>query len=195
MAKKYLLLFLPLVLFLSLTVFLLKGLFSEPRYQVSSQVDKYLPAFSLPDVMDENTLYSVEDFKGEVTLLNVWGTWCVTCAVELPYLTSLKEQGVRVVGLYIEQDLDPDFGAKGLPQIRREISAMLGRLGNPYAFNIFDETRDYTMDLGVTGAPETFLVDRDGKVLLHHVGDLNERVWEAKFETVYKRALQVDANG
>ncbi|BDX07704.1 redoxin family protein [Planctobacterium marinum] len=194
MAKKYLLLFLPLLLFLSLTVFLLKGLFSEPRYEVSSRVDKSLPAFNLPDVMDENKFYSVQDFKGEVTLLNVWGTWCVTCAVELPYLTSLKEEGVRVVGLYIEQDLDPDFGAKALPQIRSEITSMLARLGNPYVFNIFDETRDYSMDLGVTGAPETFLVDRHGTVLLHHVGDLNERVWEAKFKSLYQRALQVDSN-
>lgn len=195
MAKKYVLLFLPLVLFLSLTVFLLKGLFSEPRYQVSTQVDQPLPAFKLPDVMDESIYYTEQDFIGQVTLLNVWGTWCVTCAVELPFLTSLKEQGVRVVGLYIEQDLDPDFGGKAPPQIRREITAMLSRLGNPYQFNIFDATRDYSMDLGVTGAPETFLVDSKGRVLLHHVGDLNERVWDAKFKPVYQRAVQDDVNG
>lgn len=195
MAKKYALLFLPLVLFLSLTFFLLKGLFSEPRYEVSSQIDRQLPAFDLPDVMNENIRYSVDDFKGEVTLLNVWGTWCVTCAIELPYLTSLREQGVRILGLYIEQDLDPDFGGKSVAQIRQDINKTLGQLGNPYQFNIFDATRDYSMDLGVTGAPETFLVDKQGRVLIHHVGDLNERVWKNKFQAVYQQALQEQIDG
>lgn len=190
--KKYALLFLPLTLFLALTVFLLKGLFSEPRYEVSSQVNKTLPEFQLPDVMDESVVYTPQVFKGEVTLLNVWGTWCVTCAVELPYLTSLREQGVRIVGLYFEQDLDPDFGGKSLSQIRKEIKQTLGQLGDPYQFNIFDERRDYSFDLGVTGAPETFLIDSNGKVLIHHIGDLNERVWQAKFQLVYQQALQAN---
>lgn len=188
--KKYALLFLPLTLFLALTVFLLKGLFSEPRYEVSSQVNKPLPEFQLPDVMDESVIYTPEVFRGEVTLLNVWGTWCVTCAVELPYLTNLRQQGVRIVGLYFEQDLDPDFGGKSIPQIRKEIRQTLGQLGNPYQFNIFDERRDYSFDLGVTGAPETFLINSKGVVLIHHIGDLNERVWQAKFQRVYQDALR-----
>ena len=114
MAKKYLLLFLPLSLFLLLTGFLLKGLFSEPRYQVSTQINRTLPEFELRDVMDNSIVYTPNDFVGEVSLLNVWGTWCVTCAIELPYLTSLRQQGVRIIGLYFEQDLDPDFGGKSV---------------------------------------------------------------------------------
>ena len=189
MVKKYALLFLPLTLFLVLAAFLLQGLFSEPRYEVSSRVNKPLPDFRLPDVMNETVFYSPQVFKGEVTLLNVWGTWCVTCAVELPYLTSLREQGVRIVGLYFEQDLDPDFGGKPLAQIRKEIRQTVNQLGNPYQFNIFDERRDYSFDLGVTGAPETFLIDSKGTILIHHVGDLNERVWQVKFEPVYQNAV------
>jgi len=189
MLKKYLLLFLPLTLFLVLTIFLLKGLFSEPRYQVSGQVGKVLPELRLPQLMQPDTVHTLDSFKGEVTLLNVWGTWCVTCAVELPFLTQLKVQGVRIVGLYFEQELDPDFGAKSLPEIQRDVTQMLARLGNPYAFNIFDQQRDYSFDLGVTGAPETFLVDQNGIVLVHHVGDVNERVWENKFQPVYQEAL------
>lgn len=190
--KKYALLFLPLFLFLALTVFLLKGLFSEPRYEVSSLVNKPLPDFELPDVMDATVVYTPQVFKGEVTLLNVWGTWCVTCAVELPYLTSLRQQGVRIVGLYFEQDLDPDFGGKSVLQIREEIRQTVGQLGNPYQFNIFDERRDYSFDLGVTGAPETFLIDGRGTVLIHHIGDLNERVWQAKFQAAYRNALMTN---
>lgn len=189
MDKKLLLLGLPLLLFLVLTAFLLKGLFSEPRYQVSSQVSQSLPTLALPDVMDESRTYTNDDFLGQVTLLNVWGTWCVTCAVELPYLTSLREDGVRIVGLYFEQDLDPDFGAKPVEQIRREIKDTVGRLGDPYQFNIFDVNRDYSMDLGVTGAPETFLVDKEGVILIHHVGDINQRVWEEKFLPLYQKAV------
>lgn len=190
MVKKYLLLFLPLVFFLVLTFFLVKGLFSESRYQVSTQVDRQLPEFALPDVMDESIIYSRKVFEGEVTLINVWGTWCVTCAIELPFLTSLREQGVRIVGLYFEQDLDPDFGGKTVAQIRADIMQTLNQLGDPYQFNIFDVNRDYSMDLGVTGAPETFLVDIHGRVLLHHVGDLNERVWQSKFLPLYRQAKQ-----
>lgn len=194
MAKKYLLLFLPLSFFLLLTVFLLKGLFSEPRYQVSSQINRSLPDFQLPDVMDSSIVYSPSDFKNEVSLLNVWGTWCVTCAIELPYLTSLRQQGVRIVGLYFEQDLDPDFGGKSVAQIRNEINQTVARLGNPYQFNIFDERRDYSFDLGVTGAPETFLIDKSGTILIHHVGDLNERVWQDKFQLVYEQAMQENSD-
>ncbi|MFC3646036.1 redoxin family protein [Planctobacterium marinum] len=195
MVKKYLLLFLPLVLFLLLTFFLVKGLFSEARYEVSTQVDRQLPEFSLPDVMDEDQLYTRQVFENQVTLINVWGTWCVTCAIELPFLTSLREQGVRIVGLYFEQDLDPDFGGKSLQQIRTDIRQTLNQLGNPYQFNIFDVNRDYSMDLGVTGAPETFLVDMHGRVLLHHVGDLNERVWQDKFLALYQQAMLEQKNG
>lgn len=190
MAKKYLLLFLPLSFFLLLTVFLLKGLFSEPRYQVSTQINRTLPDFQLMDVMDSSIVYTPNDFIGEVSLLNVWGTWCVTCAIELPYLTSLRQQGVRIVGLYFEQDLDPDFGGKSVEQIRVEIEQTVAKLGNPYQFNIFDERRDYSFDLGVTGAPETFLIDKSGTILIHHVGDLNERVWQDKFQLIYNKAIQ-----
>ncbi|MBE1302128.1 MAG: redoxin family protein [Alteromonadaceae bacterium] len=183
--NKRLLFILPLTAFLLLSSFLLSGLFSEPRYEVSTTVDKPLPPFALPDVMEPNKIITQNDLLGEPLLLNVWGTWCVTCAIELPYLTSLRVDGIKIVGLYIEQDLDPDFGAKGLTEIQQDIFTTLSRLGNPYSFNIFDQQRDYSLDLGVTGAPETFLVDAQGIVRVHHVGDLNEMVWKNKFEPIY----------
>lgn len=176
----------PLFLFLGITVFLLQGLFSEARYQVATSVNRAAPVLDLPDVMDLSKRYTNEVFEGEVTLLNVWGVWCVTCAIELPYLTHLREQGVRILGLYYEQELDPDFGVKPIPQMQQEISEKLSQLGNPYQFNIFDEKRDYSLDLGVTGAPETFLIDPEGIIRVHHIGDVNPRVWENKFVPVYK---------
>lgn len=174
------------IVFVAIGVFLYQGLYSDPRQHESSLLGRPMPPFALPDLMQDDKTYDTSVFDGQVSLLNVWGVWCVTCAVELPYLTQLKQQGVRIVGLYYEQDLDPDFGGKSLAQIRREVRAKLNQLGDPYAFNIFDVKRDYSLDLGVTGAPETFLIDQYGNIRLHHIGDINPRVWQDKFVPVYQ---------
>ena len=189
--KKITVFLLPLVFFVLVAIFLLQGLFSDPRNRDSSLLERPLPAFNLPDVMDSQKLYSPQDFKGEVTLLNVWGVWCVTCAVELPYLTQLRQQCVRIVGLYYEQDWDPDFGGKSLDTIQLEVQQKLAQLGNPYQFNILDLDRNYSLDLGVTGAPETFLIDKNGVIRLHHLGDINPVVWQQKFAPVYQQLLEV----
>ena len=189
--KKISVFLIPLFLFLFMAVFLLQGLFSDPRERDSSLINKPMPPFSLPDLMQPEIQYSPEIFKGEVTLLNVWGVWCITCAIELPYLKELSDkQGVRIVGLYYDQDTDPDFGIKSVQTIQREVNAKLGQLGNPYAFNIFDTHRDYSLDLGVTGAPETFVIDKQGVIRLHHIGDVNPRIWENKIAPVYNDLVQ-----
>jgi len=172
---------LPLVLFLGLCVFLFKGLFSDPMVRESEVLSKPFPVFELPDLNDETRLYTNEIFSGQVTLINVWGVWCQTCAIELPYLSELSDNGLRVVGLYYDQDLDPDFGKKTLERVRREVVQTTSRFGNPYAFNIFDVYRNTSLDLGVTGAPESFLVDQNGVIRVHHLGDINPRVWRNKF--------------
>nr|WP_136251697.1 redoxin family protein [Ningiella ruwaisensis] len=175
---------LPFILFLGLSVFLFKGLFSDPTERESEVLAEPFPAFKLPDLMDESIIYDNRIFDGEITLINVWGVWCITCAIELPYLTELSQQGIRFVGLYYDQDIDPDFGTKTINRVRSEVRETLGRYGNPFEFNIFDVYRDTALDLGVTGAPETFLVDRNGVIRVHHLGDVNPRVWAAKFQPV-----------
>lgn len=172
---------LPLFVFLGLCVFLFKGLFSDPMLRESEVLAKPFPVFELPDLNDERVLYTNAIFEEQVTLVNVWGVWCVTCAIELPYLTALSENGLRVVGLYYDQDIDPDFGTKTLDRVRREVVETTSRYGNPYSFNIFDVYRNTSLDLGVTGAPETFLVDKNGVIRVHHLGDINPRVWRNKF--------------
>ena len=180
----------PLGIFLVLVLFLFQGLFSNPRELDSQVQDKQVPAFSLPDLMQPDVTYTQDVFKGDVTILNVWGVWCVTCAVEMPYLTKLKEeQKVNFVGLYFDQDLDPDFGTKTLSRVQQEVTSMLGRYGNPYQYNIFDVYRDTSLDLGVTGAPEHFLIDSRGVVRMHHIGDINPRVWENKIAPLYNQLV------
>ncbi|MFT6270660.1 MAG: cytochrome c biogenesis protein CcmG/thiol:disulfide interchange protein DsbE [Alphaproteobacteria bacterium] len=142
------------------------------------------PVFELPDLHDVSVLHTNDIFTGKVTLINVWGVWCITCAIELPYLTALSENGLTVVGLYYDQDIDPDFGTKTISRVRQEVAETVARYGDPFAFNIFDVYRDTALDLGVTGAPETFLVDQDGVIRVHHLGDVNPRVWRQKFSPV-----------
>jgi cytochrome c biogenesis protein CcmG/thiol:disulfide interchange protein DsbE len=172
---------LPLVLFLALCVFLFRGLFSDPTVRDSLVLSTEFPAFELPDLADETIIYTNDIFDGQVTFINVWGVWCKTCAVELPYLTALSQNGLRIVGLYYDQDIDPNFGSKTLNRVRQEVVQTTSRFGNPYSFNIFDVYRNTALDLGVTGAPESFLVDQNGVIKVHHLGDVNPRVWRNKF--------------
>lgn len=179
--KRLTYLLLPLLLFLAISVFLFKGLFSDPRERDSTVLERPFPVFNLPDLMDDSVQYDNSIFDGQLTLINVWGVWCVTCAIELPYLESLRNQGYRIVGLYYDQDLDPNYGTKTIQRVRQEVTQTLAKYGDPYQFNIFDVYRDTALDLGVTGAPETFLVDPNGVIRVHHLGDINERVWGNKF--------------
>lgn len=187
--KKIALFLVPLGAFLALIVFLYQGLFSDPRQHQSSLLEQPMPEFNLPDLMNVEKIYTQEVFLGEVTLLNVWGVWCVTCAVELPYLTQLRQEGKHIVGLYYDQDIDPDFGIKTVSRVQQEVTEKLSQLGNPYAYNIFDIKRDLSLDLGVTGAPETYLIDRQGKIRIHHIGDINPRVWRNKFAALYDELI------
>jgi cytochrome c biogenesis protein CcmG/thiol:disulfide interchange protein DsbE len=165
-------------------VFLYKGLYADPTIRKSEVLSKPFPVFALPDLEDVQILHTNEIFDGKVTLVNVWGVWCITCAIELPYLTALSENGLTVVGLYYDQDIDPNFGTKTLTRVRQEVAETVSRYGNPFAFNIFDVYRDTALDLGVTGAPESFLVDENGVIRVHHLGDVNPRVWRQKFSPV-----------
>lgn len=185
--NKLLKLLLPLFLFLALCVFLYKGLYSDPTLRESEVLSRQFPAFSLPDLDNTEVVYTNDIFAEQVTLINVWGVWCVTCAIELPYLSALSDRGLRVVGLYYDQDLDPDFGTKTLDRIRYEVAQTTSRYSNPFAFNIFDVYRDTSLDLGVTGAPESFLVDTNGVILVHHLGDINPRIWRTKFAPVLEK--------
>lgn len=188
MNKKLNMAVLPLIIFVLLLGFLLKGLFSDPRERDSALIGKPMPEFKLPDLMDDRVIYTPTSLiKDGPVLLNVWGTWCTTCQYELPYLTKLsQEYGVRVVGIYYDQNHAPEFGQYAdIPAIRVEVNEMVAQLGNPYQFNVLDLDRKLSLNLGVTGAPETFLVDGNGVIRVHHMGDVNERVWREKLAPIW----------
>jgi cytochrome c biogenesis protein CcmG, thiol:disulfide interchange protein DsbE len=164
-------LFLPLILFALLAIILFRGLGLDPSEMPSALIDRPLPAFSLPR-LDQAGTVSEADVKGQVALLNVWATWCVSCRVEHPYLKQLAEQGIPIFGVNYKDD---DSAAQ----------RWLDELGNPYQFNIADREGTLGLDMGVYGAPETYLLDANGVVRYRHVGVVDEHVWQTILKPMY----------
>lgn len=166
-------LFLPLLAFTVLSIFLFRGLWLDPREIPSALVGRPVPMFSLPRLGTQTQL-SEADLAGQVGLLNVWATWCPSCRVEHPYLVQLAEAGIPVYGLNYK---DRDDAAR----------RWLEELGNPYRFNIVDREGTLGLDLGVYGAPETYLIDAEGVIHYRHVGVVDENVWRTTLEPLYTR--------
>ncbi|UZE94920.1 DsbE family thiol:disulfide interchange protein [Alkalimarinus alittae] len=172
---KRVLLFLPLIIAAAIGVILFWGLGNDPTKLDSARIDDPLPLFSLPSLQNPERLLSQEDVKGKVSLLNVWATWCPSCRVEHPYLLKIaKQYGVPVIGLNYKDE-------------RESAKNWLVQLGNPYLFNIFDEKGKLGLDLGVYGAPETYIVDKKGIVRYRHVGVVDEQVWKSILEPRIKQ--------
>ncbi|MBB3230088.1 DsbE family thiol:disulfide interchange protein [Halomonas stenophila] len=152
-----LLLLLPLVGFLVLGGFLYQGLSMNPFERDSALMAREFPAFELSTLADPERTVDASLLEGQVTLVNVWGEWCPTCKQEMPQLLDLADRGVRLVGVDYK-----DTREKG-----REF---LAEFGNPFEVNIFDPEGTLGFDLGVYGAPETFLVDAEGVIRYHHTG-------------------------
>ena len=117
-----------------------------------------------------------DELKGQPALLNVWATWCPTCKAEHEMLNRLAAQGVAIYGINYKDD----------SAAARE---WLQRLGNPYRFNIEDPQGSLGIDLGVYGAPETFLLDKQGIIRAKHVGAIDENVWRSKLAPLYQQLL------
>ncbi len=142
----------PLAVFVAIAVFLYRGLSLDPRKLPSPLVDKPAPAFSLPQLEKPTENWSLEAMRGEVWLLNVWGSWCAACVVEHPLLNKLAADGtVPIVGLAWKDK--PDDSKK-----------WLARYGNPFSVVVVDQKGNVAIDYGVYGAPETFLIDKRGVI-------------------------------
>lgn len=174
-------LFLPLILFAGMAAFLFRGLSLDPQAMPSALIDRPLPEFSLPLLGQEQRL-DREALLGEPALLNVWATWCVSCRVEHPYLLQIAAGGVPIYGINYK---DEDAAA----------ARWLAELGDPYRANIADREGTLGLDLGVFGAPETYLVDRRGVVRYRHVGVVDERVWETILQPLYLELVAQGSDG
>ncbi|MCG6865273.1 MAG: DsbE family thiol:disulfide interchange protein [Thiogranum sp.] len=151
---------LPLVLFLAMAGLLYRGLSIDPRLVPSPLVGKSAPAFSLARLEDPAATLSNADFKGQVSLLNVWATWCVSCRAEHQVLMQLsKSTDVAIYGLNYKDE-------------RPAALRWLQQFGDPYRANAFDADGRVGIDWGVYGTPETFIIDKQGVIRHKHTGPL-----------------------
>ncbi len=152
-----------LAIFLLVAVFLYRGLYLDPAELPSAMINKPFPEFSLPNVQGDKTLTKA-DILGKPALVNVWGTWCISCRVEHPVLNKLAERGVVIYGINYK-----DTNADALK--------WLAEFHNPYLLDIRDDEGSLGLNLGVYGAPETFFIDAKGIIRDKYVGVIDEQVW------------------
>jgi cytochrome c biogenesis protein CcmG/thiol:disulfide interchange protein DsbE len=171
---------LPLGVFLVLCVFLGIGLGLNPREVPSPLIGKPAPAFSLPRLDDAQQSIKREDLLGKVWMLNVWASWCAPCREEHPLVVDMaKRQVLPIYGLNYKDQ-------------RSAATGWLANLGNPYVATLVDADGRVGIDFGVYGVPETFIVDKQGKVRLKHTGPLTPDVVRDKIEPLVK---QLQAQG
>jgi len=170
----------PLALFIALVALLVFGLGNDPRKVPSPLIGKPAPAFELPELTDPGRTVSDADLKGKISLVNVWASWCTSCRAEHQALMALSEI--------------PDFQIVGLNWKDEAANAnqVLRLTGNPYDMNGYDPDNTVGIDWGVYGAPETFVVDKQGIIRYKHIGPIDRRVWE---ETLQPLVSQLQAEG
>lgn len=164
--------FIPAGAFVILVVFLGIGLTRDPSVIPTEMIDREMPAFELPELREESSTVTERDLLSEVALVNVFGSWCVACLQEHPTLMQLAaDDTVRIVGV-------------NWRDTHEDAVAWLQRHGDPYETIIFDEKSDLAIEIGVTGAPETFIIDRTGRIRFKQVGPITPDVWRETIRPV-----------
>jgi cytochrome c biogenesis protein CcmG/thiol:disulfide interchange protein DsbE len=160
------LLFIPLILFIGLGIFLYQGLSIDPTELPSALINKPFPDFKISDLKQPDKLLTKADFVGKPALINVWATWCPSCREEHQQLLKMaQEHKIDIIGLNYKDERDLAL-------------QWLQTLGDPYRFVIYDKDGMLGLDLGVYGAPETYLLDAKGIVKYRHVGVVTEQDWQ-----------------
>ncbi len=162
---------LPLVALATLGGYFAKGLYDaqgkNPGELPSVLLDRPVPEFSLPAIEGRDRGLRDSDLKGRVSLVNIFGSWCVACRVEHPVLMGIKEKNLVPIQGIDWREPDRQAGPKWLK-----------KFGDPYTL-IGDDPRSLgAIAFGVTGAPETFLVDRQGIIRLKRIGPITTEYWE-----------------
>ncbi len=176
MKQRGLLFALPLLVFFAVVVFLWQALGKNTEVLPSALTGKLLPTFQLFSLLDAQRTITDQQLLGQPALINVWATWCPSCLVEHPFLNALSKDGVRIVGINYKDD-------------RGTASQYLNVRGNPFADIIFDDQGTLGFDLGVYGAPETFMIDAHGIIRERFVGVLTEAVWRQQLGPLYTQLL------
>ncbi len=159
---------LPLAVFVVVGLFLLRGLSLDPRAIPSTLIDKPVPEFGLAAVQGRTLGLSSDNLRGEVTLVNVFASWCVACRAEHPLLMDLQKQGIVAVHGLNYKDRPADA------------AEWLDRFGDPYGRTGADRDGRVGIDFGVYGVPETFIIGADGVIVEKIIGPISRRILEMK---------------
>ncbi|HYF86272.1 DsbE family thiol:disulfide interchange protein [Azospirillum sp.] len=171
---------LPFLLFIGVGIAFYLGFQRDPRDIPSALIDKPAPTFELPAISGQPATGGLSSarLKGDVTLVNVFASWCIPCKAEHPVITRLsREQGVTVFGI----------NYKDKPE---DALTWLARNGNPYAAIGADQDGRVSIDWGVYGVPESYLIDRQGRIRFKHVGPLTPQVVEEQLLPMVKHLRQ-----
>lgn len=181
MSKK---LMLPLVIFILICMMFLYQLYRNNQGEnitdlESAMVGKNIPEFKLASLFNPDETEQIEitnhNMPAQAYLLNVWGSWCPACFDEHPFMLELNKKGVLLIGMNYKDD-------------RLKARQWLANLGNPYKQVIFDPKGSLGFDLGVYGAPETFFINKNGKIIYRHVGVINAENWANKLNKIWQEA-------
>ena len=165
----------PIVIFLGLAVVFAVGLTLDPSRIPSQLIGKQMPEFELAAIPGRPPGLSSADLKGEVTLVNVFASWCAACRDEHPYWMALSRRGeVPLHGLNYKDATEDALG-------------WLAELGDPYDRVGQDSSGRVAIDWGVYGVPETFVIDRTGTVVYKHVGAVDRKVLQETILPLVRR--------
>ena len=151
------------LVFIFLSFFLLKGLYNDPKKIESPLIGKEFPRFELKDLY-LSTTHDNDSFLDKKTIINVWASWCLECEREHRHLIDLsKNKQYDLAGINYKDEIKD---AKGWLNMR----------GNPYRIIIRDYSGDLSLNLGVYGVPETYIIDENHIILYKHIGAINSDI-------------------
>lgn len=159
-------LYIPVIIFVAMAAAMWRGLSLDTRTLPSALLDQPLPEFEMRTLQEGDQLVTEADLPDEPFLLNIWGSYCIPCLQENPiFMEARANDVVPIIGVNYKD---------------REQAALewLDDNGNPFTMNIVDPEGRYGIDLGVYGAPETFIVDGDGVIRYKHIGTIDWQAWE-----------------
>ena len=173
--KGRLLSMLPVAIFALIGAGFYWGLFNNDDRLPSALIGKSVPEFDLPPIEGRSDGLSTGDLQGQVSIVNVWASWCVPCRVEMPLLNELATRDeVAIFGI----------NYKDRPE---EALGFLTELGDPYTRIGADRSGRVSIDWGVYGLPETFVIDAGGRIAYKHIGPFNRRSLEEDILPVVRR--------
>ena len=167
----------PLILFLFIAVFLYFSLNSNSSKLPSPLLGKIFPNVEAKDFYSDESVLLADLFSDNMSLVNVWASWCVTCRQEHQMMMKIaKSKDLQLIGINYK-----DTRADG----ERYLEVM----GNPFDVIVFDPNGEIGLDLGVYATPETFLVNQQGVIVFKHIGEIDSKVWEEDFIPYIKKKV------